>query len=239
MKERLLRAYFTEGELMGDHETLVRLGVQAGLEEDAIRETLAGDRYALGGGTWAQYPDLEKQVTDLPKYLGAQGAQIVADADNYLAGVNEYILEAKLDPTKLPGEYAAIGRPLGPDLFKPADLIATAALVGGIFGKGGGKELEFSQLADALDAKFGKHNGAKAFQDFRAAEPFSQRHFQPERLTSTGSTCTLPGSRSALVIRDAASWLPVTRTIGIPASASRCASRTKYTPVVNSCQSPS
>jgi MOSC domain-containing protein YiiM len=24
---------------------------------------LAGDRYALGGGTWTQYPDLEKQVT--------------------------------------------------------------------------------------------------------------------------------------------------------------------------------
>jgi MOSC domain-containing protein YiiM len=24
---------------------------------------LAGDRYALGGGTWAQYPDLEKQLT--------------------------------------------------------------------------------------------------------------------------------------------------------------------------------
>jgi MOSC domain-containing protein YiiM len=24
---------------------------------------LAGDRYALGGGTWARYPDLEKQLT--------------------------------------------------------------------------------------------------------------------------------------------------------------------------------
>jgi MOSC domain-containing protein YiiM len=24
---------------------------------------LSGDRYALGGGTWARYPDLEKQVT--------------------------------------------------------------------------------------------------------------------------------------------------------------------------------
>jgi predicted DsbA family dithiol-disulfide isomerase len=46
MKERLLRAYFTEGELVGDHDTLVRLGVEVGLDEDEVRETLAGDRYA-------------------------------------------------------------------------------------------------------------------------------------------------------------------------------------------------
>ena len=31
MKERLLRAYLGEGELMSDHETLVRLGVEVGL----------------------------------------------------------------------------------------------------------------------------------------------------------------------------------------------------------------
>jgi MOSC domain-containing protein YiiM len=31
---------------------------------DAVAgQGLAGDRYALGGGTWAQYPALEKQVT--------------------------------------------------------------------------------------------------------------------------------------------------------------------------------
>ena len=31
---------------------------------DAVAgQGLAGDRYALGGGTWAQYPELEKQVT--------------------------------------------------------------------------------------------------------------------------------------------------------------------------------
>ena len=59
-------------------------------------------------------------------------------------------------------------RSAGP--FKPADIIATAAMVGGIFGKGGGKELEFSQLADALDARFGNKRGAEAFADFRAAE---------------------------------------------------------------------
>ena len=43
-------------------------------------------------------------------------------------------------------------------------------MVGGIFGKGGGKELEFSQLADALDKRFGRKQGAKVFADFRAAE---------------------------------------------------------------------
>lgn len=46
MKERLLRGYFTEGELIGDHETLTRLADQVGLPEDEVRATLAGDRFA-------------------------------------------------------------------------------------------------------------------------------------------------------------------------------------------------
>jgi len=46
MKERLLRAYFTEGELISDHETLVALAVEVGLPEAEVRETLAGGRYA-------------------------------------------------------------------------------------------------------------------------------------------------------------------------------------------------
>jgi predicted DsbA family dithiol-disulfide isomerase len=46
MKERLLRAYFTEGELLSDHDTLVRLAAEVGLEEREVRELLAGDRYA-------------------------------------------------------------------------------------------------------------------------------------------------------------------------------------------------
>jgi predicted DsbA family dithiol-disulfide isomerase len=46
LKERLLRAYFTEGALMSDHDTLVRLAAEVGLEEDEVRATLAGDRYA-------------------------------------------------------------------------------------------------------------------------------------------------------------------------------------------------
>jgi acyl-homoserine lactone acylase PvdQ len=133
-----------------------------------------GSDQAMDAEQWAVAPytdaDLERQARDLPKYLGAQGAQIVADVDSYVAGVNQYIAEAKLDPNKLPGEYAAIGRPLGPDPFTPSDLIATAALVGGIFGKGGGEELQFSALADALEARFGRALGDRVFHDFRSAE---------------------------------------------------------------------
>ena len=39
-----------------------------------------------------------------------------------------------LDPTKLPGEYAAIGKT--PQPFTVTDVIAEASLIGGIFGKG-------------------------------------------------------------------------------------------------------
>ena len=47
MKERLMRAYFTEGERIGDRETLARLAREVGLPEDEVREVLATDRYAL------------------------------------------------------------------------------------------------------------------------------------------------------------------------------------------------
>jgi predicted DsbA family dithiol-disulfide isomerase len=46
LKERLMRAYLTEGQLMSDRETLVRLATEVGLPEDDVRETLATDRFA-------------------------------------------------------------------------------------------------------------------------------------------------------------------------------------------------
>ena len=44
MKERLLRAYFSEGVLISDHDALARLAQEVGLPADEVRETLAGDR---------------------------------------------------------------------------------------------------------------------------------------------------------------------------------------------------
>src|SRR4051794_13596062 len=43
VKERLLRAYLTEGELMGDPETLVRLAGDAGLDGEEVRAMLASN----------------------------------------------------------------------------------------------------------------------------------------------------------------------------------------------------
>jgi predicted DsbA family dithiol-disulfide isomerase len=44
--ERLMRAYFTEGEPIGDPDTLVRLAHEAGLDPEGARTGLAGDVYA-------------------------------------------------------------------------------------------------------------------------------------------------------------------------------------------------
>jgi predicted DsbA family dithiol-disulfide isomerase len=46
MKERLLRAYLSEGELISDPRALTRLAVEVGLDEDEVSETLAGERFA-------------------------------------------------------------------------------------------------------------------------------------------------------------------------------------------------
>jgi len=44
-KERLLRAYMTEGEPIGEPEVLVRLASDVGLDPDEVRSLLAGDAY--------------------------------------------------------------------------------------------------------------------------------------------------------------------------------------------------
>jgi predicted DsbA family dithiol-disulfide isomerase len=46
MKERLLQAYFSEGELISDHGSLLALGIEVGLPDEEVRELLAGDRFA-------------------------------------------------------------------------------------------------------------------------------------------------------------------------------------------------
>ena len=46
LKQILLRAYFTDGEDVGSHDTLVRLAAEAGLDGERARQILAGDEFA-------------------------------------------------------------------------------------------------------------------------------------------------------------------------------------------------
>lgn len=45
LKKRLGRAYFTDGELVSDHDTLERLAVEVGLDADEVRRVLDGDEF--------------------------------------------------------------------------------------------------------------------------------------------------------------------------------------------------
>jgi len=45
-EERLFKAYFTDGENMGDHDTLMKIGAEIGLPGDLVKEMLDGDAFA-------------------------------------------------------------------------------------------------------------------------------------------------------------------------------------------------
>lgn len=45
VKERFLKAYLEEGALMSEHTTLLRLAVEAGLEEREVADVLSSDQY--------------------------------------------------------------------------------------------------------------------------------------------------------------------------------------------------
>jgi acyl-homoserine lactone acylase PvdQ len=127
---------------------------------------------AMDQEQWSLAPyteaDLQRQIDQFDDLYGDDGRQLQADLAEYVAGVNQYISEAKLDPTKMPGEYAALGKLLGPDPWKGTDVIATASLVGAIFGKGGGHELEMARFLQRMQERFGARLGRRLWYQLAA-----------------------------------------------------------------------
>lgn len=107
---------------------------------------------------------------------------IYADALAYRDGVNQYINEALLDATKLPAEYPALQ--LTPQPWKPEDTISIAALVGGIFGKGGGGELTNYCGLKAIENTLGNATTARAV--------FDDLHFANDIEAPTSSSLAAP-----------------------------------------------
>lgn len=114
VKERLMRAYFTEGADVSDVDTLVRLGAEAGLDADEVRAALADSRYA---------DDVRADVTDgsaigingvpffvIDRTYGVSGAQ-PADA---LLGVLQQAW-AETHPLTMVNAGSSDGEACGPD----------------------------------------------------------------------------------------------------------------------------
>jgi hypothetical protein len=114
--------------------------------------------------------ELTAQTQARPKGFEEEADKLRADLAAYLAGVNKYIAEARTDPSKMPAEYAAINRPDGPTDFTPADVVATAAVAGAIFGVGGGSELKSALALQEARKHFGRVPGTRVWRAFRSVD---------------------------------------------------------------------
>jgi len=133
----------------------------------------AGNR-RTDASQWAVAPYTEQelliQYDRLDDLYGAEGAVLQRDLVNLAAGVNAYIAEARLDPSKMPGEYAAITRPQGPDPWTVTDPIAIGSLIGGVLGKGGGDEVRDAELLRSFRDRFGRRLGERLFRDLKSVD---------------------------------------------------------------------
>ncbi|MEU2562742.1 penicillin acylase family protein [Streptomyces longispororuber] len=126
---------------------------------------------------WPQAPyteqDLERQVAYIRDTRGERGRQAMADAQAYVDGLNAYRRKAK-DSRTFPGEYVLTGKidavtnagEIEP--FKVTDMIALASVVGGLFGNGGGGEVESALSLLAAQRTYGVEKGTEVWEDFRA-----------------------------------------------------------------------
>jgi len=171
---------------------------------DALRHAGQGDLAQFAGGSnvsmdesvWASEPytqqDLASQIAYLAHAPGGQ--QVLTDATSYVAGINAYIARAKnllLFPTLIPAEYIALGKT--PQPFTLEDLVSIATLVGGIFGNGGGDQLQNAVLYEQLRQRFGPERHAPAGSPERLPRARLPRARLPR--------ARLPGARKARATR--------------------------------------
>ncbi|MEA2390278.1 MAG: hypothetical protein QOK31_387 [Solirubrobacteraceae bacterium] len=166
--------------------------------------------------------ELQGQIDAIAQRHGEAGRQAATDLGNYVAGINAYIDAARIDTTKMPAEYGLLQIPL--ESWKATDVIATASLVAGIYGRGGGEELRSALVLRAAQHRFGARRGRAVWSDFRMRDdpeaPTTLRRRFPLR---TGS----PFAPRGLALPDSGSvaFAPGTTAGAFATPASRPASR--------------
>jgi acyl-homoserine lactone acylase PvdQ len=150
---------------------------------DVLRHVGRAQLASFAGGTpsnvlldreiWHTAPyteaDLQRQVDQRRPGFEKQANRLRVDEQSYVDGVNKYITEARMNPLKMPAEYAAIDHPEGPTDWNARDSVAVATLVGAIFGAGGGGELPSALVLQQARERFGGRGGTRVWRDFRSA----------------------------------------------------------------------
>ncbi|MVO89636.1 penicillin acylase family protein [Streptomyces sp. p1417] len=154
---------------------------------DLFRHIGRGELTSFAGGApanqgleqqfWPQAPyteqDLQRQVEYIKSTQGERGKQAMADAQAYIDGLNAYREKSK-NGRYFPGEYVLTGKidaitnagEIEP--FKITDMIALASVVGGLFGNGGGGEVESALSLLAAQQRYGVEKGSEIWETFRA-----------------------------------------------------------------------
>lgn len=164
------------------------------------------DRSQVGDSPYRE-ADLTEQIDRL-RESGPDGAAVIEDFRAYADGVNRFIEEVGRDDSRLPAEYALLGRK--PANWVDEDAVAIATLIGGIFGRGGGRELVNQCRLDALGDRLGDRAEARAiFDDLRFADypgptTSPDRAEYPTELDTAGA----PSSEPAVPDLDCASLRP-------------------------------
>lgn len=153
---------------------------------DLMRHVARGRLTSFAGGAagnrdleqsvWRNSPytdaDLQAQIEAL-RSSGARGAQLYTDVQDYIAGINKFIADC-MAARDCPGEYVLTGHldaatnAGGPENFQPTDLIAVAGVIGGLFGGGGGTEMQSALVRIAARAKYGATIGDQVWAAFRS-----------------------------------------------------------------------
>ncbi len=155
---------------------------------------------------------LTAQMLALPKTMGAEGAQTLNDIEQYVAGVNAFINLTRIDPARLPAEYAALG--ITPQPWTLADSAAVGTYLIGQFTVFGGQQPQQAEALRLAEQRLGARGGAAVYRDLRlAADPEAvvtlSRRFRSDstgRINPRSEAIIDPGS---LVARNAETGAPV------------------------------
>ncbi|MEV2276794.1 penicillin acylase family protein [Nocardiopsis sp. NPDC049922] len=152
---------------------------------DVLRRVGRGELTSFAGGAqgnraleqdlWstAPYTEEDKQAQiDRVAASGERGRQALEDVDAYLDGVNTYIRQSDRG-RYFPGEYVLTGHKNAItnrgeiEPFTPTDVVGIAAMVGGIFGGGGGGEVRSAIVLANFQDRYGPERGAELYADWR------------------------------------------------------------------------